>query len=133
MAYDFFIAFFSLRFTYIRFFVAKSQYRCTDHTRLIYSAKKSVWYKGISMSEPYNVNSFWSTILNTKHQILSNWLWLFFLSRICVFSVGQKNKNKWINSINLLLCLNTRMVEPERRAPRTRDAWLSSSLKIRQP
>ena len=32
-----------------------------------------------------------------------------------------------------LLCLKTRMVEPERRAPSTREAWFSSSLRIRQP
>lgn len=32
-----------------------------------------------------------------------------------------------------LLCLKTRIVEPDRRAPSTSDAWFSSSLKIRQP
>lgn len=34
---------------------------------------------------------------------------------------------------HLLLCLKTRMVEPDRRAPSTRDAWFSSSLRMRQP
>ena len=33
----------------------------------------------------------------------------------------------------LLLCLNVLMVAPVSRLPRTREAWLSSSLMIRQP
>uniref|UniRef100_A0A6B0UY00 Uncharacterized protein n=1 Tax=Ixodes ricinus TaxID=34613 RepID=A0A6B0UY00_IXORI len=33
----------------------------------------------------------------------------------------------------MLLCLKTRMVAPDRRQPRMREAWLSSSLRMRQP
>jgi len=31
-------------------------------------------------------------------------------------------------SVNSLLCLKTRMVEPDSRAPSTREAWFNSSL-----
>jgi len=36
-------------------------------------------------------------------------------------------------SVNSLLCLKTRMVEPDSRAPSTREAWFNSSLRIRHP
>lgn len=35
--------------------------------------------------------------------------------------------------LDLLLCLNTRMVAPDSLAPKMRDVWLSSSLNIKQP
>lgn len=70
-------------------------------------------------------------------QVETIWLTLFVTSIVlCIVFLLTRNTMTHVHIrqlLDLLLCLNTRMVAPDSLAPKMRDVWLSSSLKIKQP